>query len=321
MRQTLDGVERSVRLEPGRAASRSRLQARRGRSRLRRSAADVHAVILEDVVGHEDDGHRARELRDLLLPADALLQRRERQRPLVAKGEDLAVEHRAVGQARRRRGDLGKAVRDQLLAARPQVHDAAALDELRADAVPLPFDQPLRGSPRRLDRILERRREEERVRPRRSSSVRSCEGAPTYHSAYGVQSPISRAAIVGGGRPAACASARTTSVCETPTRSSPVSSLSRMKRCRRSSVAPPARDALLLRRRRRVARSGQDPILDPARERQVFRRRRRRQLIEHERRGLGAVADDRVALLEQPVLRGPSPPASSRGSTRRAPAA
>ena len=45
-------------------------------------------------------------LRDLLLPADALLQRREGQRPIVAEGEDLAVEHGAVGQPGGRGRDL-----------------------------------------------------------------------------------------------------------------------------------------------------------------------------------------------------------------------
>ena len=59
---------------------------------------------------------------DLLLAADALLQRGEGQRAVVAKGEHLAVEHRAVRQMSRRGDDLGKAMRDQLLAARPEMH-------------------------------------------------------------------------------------------------------------------------------------------------------------------------------------------------------
>ena len=47
-------------------------------------AAHVDGVVLEDVVGHEDDRDVARLARHLLLTADALLQRRERQRPIVA---------------------------------------------------------------------------------------------------------------------------------------------------------------------------------------------------------------------------------------------
>ena len=58
--------------------------------------------------------------------------------------ENLAIDHGAVRQRRAERGDFGKALGDQILAARPQPHAAAALDELRANAVPLPFDQPIR---------------------------------------------------------------------------------------------------------------------------------------------------------------------------------
>ena len=51
-------------------------------------------------------GTVAHHLRDQLLPADALLERGEGQRPLVAKREHFAVEHRAIGQARRGRVDF-----------------------------------------------------------------------------------------------------------------------------------------------------------------------------------------------------------------------
>ena len=103
-------------------------------------------------------GTVAHDLRDLLLPADALLQRGERHRPAVAEGQHLAVEHGAVGQVRRGRGDFRKAMRDQLLAARPQPRLAARRIELRADAVPFPFDQPVGAIAERLGRPLERRR-------------------------------------------------------------------------------------------------------------------------------------------------------------------
>ena len=66
-------------------------------------------------------GTGAHELRDLFLASDPLLQGREGQGPFVAEGEDLAVEHGAVRQAAGGRGDLGEAVGDELLAARPEV--------------------------------------------------------------------------------------------------------------------------------------------------------------------------------------------------------
>ena len=66
-------------------------------------------------------GTVVRHLRHLLLAADALLQRREGQRPLVAERQHLAVEHGSVGQASGGRGDLRESMGDQLLAARPQM--------------------------------------------------------------------------------------------------------------------------------------------------------------------------------------------------------
>ena len=266
-----------------------------------RPRADVGAPVLEQVVGHEDDRDGARHLGDLLLPADALLQRRKRQRPIVAEREHLAVEHRAVRQPRRGRGNLRKAVGDELFAARPEVHRAGPPDQLRADAVPFPLDQPLVARPERLDRLLERRRQEERIRARAIVVGVRVREQPAYHSAVGVHSPISRAAMVVAGSSAACASARTTSVCETPTRSSPVRIFSSMKRCERSSARHQRADARLLRRRLQTAQR-QDALVHPLGQRQRPRGSDR-DLIEHERGRLGAVADDRVALLEQPVSR------------------
>ncbi len=131
-----------------------------------RQAANVLAVILEDVVGHEHDRDRARELRDLLLASDSLLQGREGQGALVAKSEDLAVEDGAIRQPARGRDDLGESMRDELFTAGPEVQHATALDELGADAVPLPLDQPVVRVSERVDRTFEGRREEERVRAR-----------------------------------------------------------------------------------------------------------------------------------------------------------
>ena len=108
-------------------------------------------------------------------------------------------------------------------------------NELRADAVPLPLDEPVLAIAERLRRAFERRREEERVGLRRIRAPSSVATIAANHSADGVQSPISRAAIVVASLPAAIARARTTSVCATPTRNSPVSSLFRRKRSARGS--------------------------------------------------------------------------------------
>ena len=99
--------------------------------------------------------------------------------------------------------------------------------------------------------------------------------------------------------PAACESARTTSVCDTPTRSSPVIIFSSTKRCSRSSGAhhsvtlrrcssgAMSRSVRIRSSTHRASGRG-DGVLDD------------RQLIEDERGGLRAVADHRIRFLEQP---------------------
>ncbi len=81
--------------------------------------------------------------------------------------QDLAIDHRAVGQAAGQFAQLGKALADQFLAARPDPDLPVALDQLGADAVPLPFDEPIvRRAKQRVEllhRRLQRVREEERV--------------------------------------------------------------------------------------------------------------------------------------------------------------
>jgi hypothetical protein len=131
-----------------------------------RSGPHVNAVTLEDVVDDECDRHGAHDLRELLLAPDALLQGSEGHRPVVREGDDFAVQHGAVRQVRRRRGDLGKPPRDEFFAARPEPRLAPAAHELRANAVPLPLDQPVLPIAERLRRALEWRRQEKRVRLR-----------------------------------------------------------------------------------------------------------------------------------------------------------
>ena len=69
----------------------------------------------------------------------------------------------------------------------------------------------------------------------RSASVTLAATSAAYHSGPGVQSPVSRAAITVTGSAAAWATARTTSVCDTPVRNSPVSSLNSVNRSHRVS--------------------------------------------------------------------------------------
>ncbi len=69
----------------------------------------------------------------------------------------------------------------------------------------------------------------------RSAAVTPGDTTPANHDADGVHSPMSRAAMDVAGRSDAWATARTTSVCETPRRSSPVSSLNSVKRSQRPS--------------------------------------------------------------------------------------
>ena len=125
------------------------------------------------------------------------------------------------------------------------------LHQLRADAVPLPFDQPVgqvEPALRPSHRPVACARQNGYGRDR-SASVPPGESSDSYDAGDGVHSPMSRAAIVVAGSPAVCARARTTSVCETPTRSSPVSSFSSVKRSHRASaLQPPDHLRLLLER-------------------------------------------------------------------------
>ena len=154
-------------------------------------------------------------------------------------------------------------MRDELFAARPEVDGAAAPHQLRADAVPFPFDHPVVDGAKRLDRLLERRCEEERIGPRPvvvGVLVRQQGREPRRALASTRPSGARRSSSAA--TPAACASARTTSVCETPTRSSPVRIFSSMNRCRRSSRAHqlPTRACCAA---GSSSRSGRMPLLHP----------------------------------------------------------
>ncbi len=109
-------------------------------------------------------------LRRRLEPADTPLQARKRQRPRLAlgPGQNLAVEHTAIGQIGRGRFELGETALHEVFAARPDMTLALATDELGAYAVPFPFRMPVAARAQighRFDRrLFDRRRQEERVR-------------------------------------------------------------------------------------------------------------------------------------------------------------
>ena len=92
---------------------------------------------------------------------------RSRSGGTLAPHYDLAVQHGTVGQVDRQRGEFGKALGGQFFAACPYPQLAGALDELRADAVPLPLHLPIARRPESALEIgsgkLQRMRQEERV--------------------------------------------------------------------------------------------------------------------------------------------------------------
>ena len=138
-----------------------------------------------------------------------------------------------------------------------------ALHQLRADAVPLPLEHPVRRLAERRRLLFERRRQEERIGPRPidvGGLVRRAATRTTRPSASSRPSAAPRRSRPEA--PAACASARTTSVCDTPTRSSPVSIFSSTNRCSRSSGAHHSVTRAPLRVRVHAAQR-QDALLDP----------------------------------------------------------
>ncbi len=132
----------------------------RGAAFALRQGAHVAAVKLKEIVGDEGDRQFAHRLLAHHLAAEAPLEARERREALkrmrarlvFRSGHDhkLAVERRPRRQSPRQRLEVGIAVGDELLPARPQAPALAASDQLRADAVELPLDDPIRGGPERL---------------------------------------------------------------------------------------------------------------------------------------------------------------------------
>ena len=175
------------------------------------------------------------------------------------------------GRMLRRVRDLGKALRHQLLAARPDVRASLAADHLRADAVPLPLGLPLVGVAERLELALERVGEVERdTGATRSASPLSV--ATSALNAVGGRRPVSAQPVrdrrLRRRRSPARARARRAAR-DTPTRKPPVISLFQMKRSVPRELAPCVehddRAAARHRREHRCADAAAARSLDPRR--------------------------------------------------------
>ena len=63
----------------------------------------------------------------------------------VLPDDDFAIQHRAIRNICRKRGEFRETIRHQFLAAGPDPQLALACHQLRADTVPFPFDLPVAG--------------------------------------------------------------------------------------------------------------------------------------------------------------------------------
>ena len=221
---------------------------------------------------------------------------------------DLAVEHACRRAAPARSGDdLREALGDELFAARPDPDLAAALDELRADAVVLPFDQPVAGGPSRARTRRAARRSDARGRTdtagrrrrRRAGVARDQRRiarrrrAPTR--AVGVAHHALRDEL--GVEPGELGQRALHQQLADADAKAAADQLVEQEAARRIELVqwPGRRLGLLL---GRSAAQRQQPRLDPLREALVVALARRRQ---HVRDGLGEIADRLIALLEQPL--------------------
>ena len=134
-----------------------------GAAPFQRTLADVLAVEFQQVVGDQHHRNFRQDLAAQHLAADAALHLREGQRRAVLPRQHFAVDHGAFGQLRAQRLQFGKAVRDQFFAARPEKGPPLAADQLRANAVPFPFDLPAGGIAEIRDIAFQRIGEAERV--------------------------------------------------------------------------------------------------------------------------------------------------------------
>ena len=272
-----------------------------------RQRAQVLALPLEEVVGDQADRRVGEHLLGQHLAADALLQEVERRDAAVLPDHDLAVEHGAVGQRLRQRDDLGKALADELLAARPDPDLPGALDHLRADAVVLPLDDPLgrRGEARGEVAFgeVELMGEEERVRladVERAGVGRTGElreaccagrrlGVAVAHHPLGDELGVDAGALGERALHEQLADADAKAAAD---------QLVEQEAARRVELVPIRSDPRRLLLGREAAQR-QQAVLDPLGQAEVAALRGRRQ---DQGDGLGEIADGLIAGVEQPVV-------------------
>ena len=120
---------------------------------------------LQQIVSHDDHRHFAQDARPEHLAPDAALHLGEGQRLAVLPWQHFAIDHHAFRQLRAQRFQLRKAVRHQLLAARPDER-AARWRRINCARMPSHFHSTChsRMSPRSFDRAFQRIGEEEWIR-------------------------------------------------------------------------------------------------------------------------------------------------------------
>ena len=113
-----------------------------GASPFQGTLAYVLAVEFQQVIGDQDHRNFRENFGTQHFAADAPLHLRERQRRSILPGKNFAVDDGAFGELGAQRLQFGEAVRDQFFAARPEKSSPLAPDQLRANAIPFPFDLP-----------------------------------------------------------------------------------------------------------------------------------------------------------------------------------
>ena len=132
---------------------------------LQRALAQVFARQFQQVVGHHARRCGGQCLGPGLEPLDARLQRGKRhwQGLFGLPGQQLAIDDGAVRQLQCGVFDFGETSIQTLFAARPQRRFAGAANQLQADAVPFPFQQPVVDGAQRVDLRFQRRCQKERI--------------------------------------------------------------------------------------------------------------------------------------------------------------
>ena len=136
--------------------------------RIEGARAQIIALPFEQIIGHDQRRRLGQEpLRHGFAP-DAGLQLGKAQGAArcMIPCQDLAIDHRAIGQGRSDCRHFGEAVGHQLFAARPQVMVPAPLDQLAPDPIPFILGQPVVTIAQILGRKIKLMGQREGIGPR-----------------------------------------------------------------------------------------------------------------------------------------------------------